>query len=79
MHAGRDLLVASRFVEQITGELLDDKLVEGLIAIERVDDPIAVPPRVGAHVVSLVTERVGVTGEVQPMPAPTFTEMLRRQ
>src|SRR5208337_5498235 len=42
IEAGRDQLLGRRVRQQVSGELLDGELVERLVAVERVDDVIAV-------------------------------------
>src|SRR5262249_9775457 len=44
VEAGGDLLRQRRAGEQIAGNLLDGELVEGEIAIQGIDDPVAVLP-----------------------------------
>ena len=56
----------------IAGELFCDEAVVRLVFVERLDDVIAVAPSVGVVVVVLVTGRIRVAHDVQPMAAPTF-------
>ena len=63
--------------KEITGELLDGELIERLIAVDGIDDPVAVAPGMGADAVLFVAITIGVTGEVEPMSAPAFSEMGR--
>ena len=62
-------------LEQIAGELLAEKLGVGEVAIEGVDDPVAVAPRLAK--VALWREldeiaSVGVADEVEPVPPPAL-------
>ena len=55
--------------QQVAGDLLDGESIEGHIAVEGVDDPIAIAPHV-AMVVDVVAVGVGVAGQVEPVRAP---------
>ena len=59
------------FGQQVAGDLLDDELVVGQVAVEGVDDPVAVEPDL-ARLVLLVAVGVGVAGRVEPEPAPAL-------
>ena len=74
--SGRDDLVEPRVGEHVTGELLDDELIERQVAVEGIDDPIAVLPD-RAWLVARVAVRVGVTGGVEPIAAPALAKMRR--
>ena len=65
VEAGGDVLFARRAGQQITRELLYGKAVEGQVAVERVDHPVAPAPH-GAFAVALVAVGVGVAGRVEP-------------
>ena len=57
---------------QISRDLLTHELIEGLICVESVDEVIAIAPRMlGKHGVRSA-HHVGITGEIEPMPRPTF-------
>ena len=49
------------------------------VAIERSNHPIAIRPRVVAAHVSLEAVRVGVVGDVEPVPRPTLAVVRRRE
>ena len=65
VEAGGDVLFARRAGQQITRELLHREAVEGQVAVERVDHPVAPAPH-GAFAVALVAVGVGVAGRVEP-------------
>src|SRR5262249_38765586 len=56
-----------------------DELGEGQIAVQAVNDPVAVAVGVRAGVVALVTLRVGKASKVQPVPGVTLAVVRRRQ
>ena len=58
--------------QQISRDMLRHETRGRNIAVERVDDIIAVTPRVWNRVVKLMRERLGVTHEVEPMSSPTL-------
>ena len=58
--------------EEVAGELLAEELVVGLVAVEGVDHPVAVPPGVRQRVVAVLAGGVGVADEVEPVPAPAL-------
>ena len=65
VEAGGDELLGRRVGQQVAGELLDRELVERLVAVERVDDVVAV--REDALVlVAVVADRVGEPHQVEP-------------
>ena len=59
--------------QQVTGDLLSDELVIGHVVVERVDDVVAVFPRIGVPVILVVAGRVGVARDIQPVPTPALT------
>jgi hypothetical protein len=65
MEACGDALFQRRVRQQVARDLLNCELVERHIAVERLDDPVAVAPD-GAAQVFLVAVGVGVAGEIQP-------------
>ena len=65
--------------QQIPCNLLLDKRIETQVLIQRVDDPIAIPPSVGHVVILIGTIAVGIPHQVQPMPAPTNPISVRSQ
>ena len=76
MKAGRDDLVKPRVREHVTGELLDDELIERQVAVEGIDDPIAILPD-RARLVAGVAVRVGIARGIEPVAAPTLSKMGR--
>src|SRR5205823_2704486 len=73
---GRDDLILSWMGQLIAGNLIDDKLVVRLVAIERVNNPIAIKPNV-TRLVLFETIGIGIAGGIQPWPRPTLAEMRR--
>ena len=65
MKAGGNLLGCGGIGQQIPGDLLDGELIEGHVAIERVDHPIAPAPH-AALAIALIAVGVGVARGVQP-------------
>ena len=63
---GRDL------VHLVTRELFDDELVVALVVVEGANHVIAVAPDVRFGVVTLVSVRVGVANQVEPVPRPSL-------
>ena len=60
--------------QEVSGELLDEELIEGLIGVESSDDAIAVGPD-GSRGIDAVSVRVGISGDVEPPAAPAFSVM----
>jgi len=71
IHA-RQLASTHDLVELVAGDLLPDEQVVRLVAVERVDDVVAVTPRMRHVGVALVAGGVGVAGEVEPVARPAF-------
>ncbi len=65
VEARRDPRIERRVGQEVAGELFDRELLEGHVAIERVDDPVAPRPEAAAAVL-LVPVRVRVAREVEP-------------
>ena len=74
---GHDL-IARRVGQHVARQLLDRKLVERQIAIQRRDHPVAIGPD-DARFVFLVAIGVGIAGEVQPATCPAFSIVRRGQ
>src|SRR5206468_1783057 len=74
MESSSDFLIARWIRQQITRELLDGKLVEWQIPIERADHPITVGPHASA-IIFFVALRVGISRQIQPGTRPSFPEM----
>ena len=64
------------FGQQVAGDLLDDELVEGLVAVERLHDPVAIFPD-GARLIEGVAVGIGVARQVEPVPAPALAVVRR--
>ena len=75
---GCDALLHRRVRHQIAGELLRGEAVERQVAIERVDHVIAIR-RDALMLVAVITARVGVTHQVQPIRRHPLAVMLRRE
>ncbi len=75
---GGDPLVLGGVGKLVSGELLDDELVIRQVAIEGIDDVVAVSPHVARHVF-LIAIRVRIPRRIQPMPAPTLSVVRRVQ
>ena len=78
METGRDRLVLGSVRQQVARELLNRELVEGEVVVERLDDPVAIPPH-GPIRVRFVPLRVRITRQVKPHRGPPFAEVRRRQ
>ena len=65
--------------QKVTGDLFDGELVVGKILVDRFDHPITIKPGIGPRPVLLVTVRVRITGHVQPVSPPSFSEVRRLQ
>ena len=63
----------------VARQLIADKFVVRQIGIERVDDPIAVMPRVGALAVGFKSHRLRPANDIEPMLRPTLTIARRGQ
>ena len=67
----------------VAGQLFTEKTVKGMIAVEGVDDVVAVPPlafcedHLGRHMVE--SHGVGVAGDIQPVPTESLAEFRRGQ
>src|SRR4029079_9023223 len=70
VEAGGDLLLQGRAGAEVAGDLVDRELVEGHVAVQGVDDPVAVLPD-RARGVDAVPVGVGVAGEGQATSAPS--------
>src|SRR5215510_16556094 len=72
-HQGIEILV--RY--EVARKLLDGELIEGEVAIERIDDPLAIPPGPWPCPILFVAVAVRVAGQVQPETGP-FLAIMRR-
>ena len=71
MEGGGDDLVLGRVRQQVSGQLLDRELVEGLVLVEGLDHPVAISPD-DASRVARVAGAVGIAGEIEPLAGPVF-------
>ncbi len=58
--------------QDVPGDLFAQKLVEGLVVVERLDDPVPVLGGFAHRVVGAIACGVGVAGDIEPVPAPAF-------
>ena len=56
----------------VAGELEPDELVVGHVAVQGLDDPVAIPPGVGPGLVELEAVGVGVARQVEPVLRPAL-------
>ena len=75
MEAGGNQLVHRRVRQQVTRDLLERELVEGQVAVERVDHPVAVGPHL-AVVVDVDAMGVGIARGVQPVASAVLAVAL---
>ena len=75
----REPLVVAGRRHQVAGNLLLHEAVVGLVGVERLDDPVAIAERIGVRDVLVEPVRVGVAGDVEPVPAPAFAVARRRE
>ncbi len=71
--------VVALAVHLVAGDLFGEEHVVGLVGVERLDDVVAIAPGVGAVDVVLEAGRVGVAGDVEPVPAVALAVVRRRQ
>ena len=65
--------------QNVARNLVTQEMIVGHVSIERPDHPIAIMPGVVATLITFKPVRVGVMGNVQPVPCPPFSVMFRRQ
>ena len=73
------LFIGRRGGQEIAGELLADKLVEGQVAVKRVHHIVAVAPRVLEHQGAPAATRFRKARHIEPVPAPALAELRRGQ
>ena len=76
VEAARDLLLSGGIGKHVAGDLLDGERVERHVAVQRVDDPVAVLPH-RAAVVFFVAVGVRIAREVEPRARPSFAVVRR--
>ena len=69
MKCSGDQLIVGRLIEQIARQLFARELIKRHVAVERADDPIAIPPD-RARLIIRVAGTVSVPRKVQPLPRP---------
>ena len=72
MKPRRDLLGQGGVGNQVSRQLLDGELIEGLIAIKSINDPIAVEPH-AARDIGRVSGRISISRGIQPILSHAFT------
>ena len=65
--------------QQIPRDLLDEKLIEGLVFVEGAHHIVAVTPGMTKRHVFVHPVGICIPGEIQPVTAPTFAVMGRNQ
>ncbi len=73
-----DDLVLRRMRQLVAGDLLDDELIVGQVAIQGADDPVAIEPDL-PRLVLFVAVGVGIARGVEPDPPPALAVVRRRQ
>ena len=66
VEAGGHDLFAGGIGQQVTADLFERELIEGLVVVEGLDDPVAPGPH-GAAAVGLEAVAIGKAGEVEPL------------
>ena len=59
--------------QQVAGELFADKLIEGTVLVEGIDDVVAIVVGEGIGLVLIGAIGVGVAHHVEPVSSPAFT------
>ena len=72
VEGGCNQLVFGRLRQQIASDLLNGKLVKRFILVQRPNYVIPIGPDSAGRIVG-VSGGIGVTGQVEPHPGPTFT------
>ena len=62
--------------DDIARDLLAKELVVGLVGVQRIDDVVAIAPRIRAEFVALKAVRVRVMRDVEPVACPAFAVVL---
>src|SRR5262249_16061412 len=73
--AGCDQMLVGIGGNLVASELLPHEVCEGEIAIETLDDPVAVTPGERTQVIALIAFGFGPARDVEPMPTPTLAIM----
>ena len=72
-----DVAIGGLVVQLIARHLFGEEHVVGLVAVERADDVVAIPPDVGPVVVVFVAVGIGVAGGIQPVTSPPLAVVRR--
>ena len=67
----RNDLIHGRVRQQVTGQLLDRKLIERHVGLVSFNDPVAPAPHCARSVV-LIAIRIGIAGRFHPLPGHSF-------
>ena len=70
-------LIRRGMIEQVAGNLFDDKIVERPILVESVDHIISITPGIVEGGVEVAAIRVGITCHIEPVSSPVLAELLR--
>ena len=72
MEGGGYQLIGGWIGQEIAGQLLDCELIEGHVAVERPNDPIAIGPD-GPGWVIRIARGIRVASHIQPAPSPMLS------
>ena len=79
-YVGRNLVVFVVLRDLVTGNLLGEKVVVGLVGVERPDYVVAVAPGVGADaVLGEHSLRIRIARPIQPVPRPALAVAIAGQ
>ena len=76
--AGGDNLILAGAGQQVPGDLIDDELVVGQVAIERPNHPVTIEPDL-SRLIFLEAVGIGVARGIEPNPSPALAVMGRRE
>ena len=71
MKPGRQSLLDGRIGQHVSSQLINGKLVEGHVSIQRPNDPVPVGPNLALLVIGKAA-RVGIAREVEPILGAAF-------
>ena len=81
-HGGAELRCRAPVDQLVSGQLLGDETVVGLVPVDGIDDVVAILPLSGnaqrllaGHEVVIAAQGVGIAGLIQPMASPALPEM----
>ena len=61
--------------QQVAGDLLEDEIVERLVAIKGIDDVVPVTPCIPKHQAASTSAALGEAGHIQPVPPPGLAKL----